>query len=169
MLAVPLTAQAFQNPALRGSWAYRFEGAATFIGKRPLGLPTWAVGTLKTDGAGNVTALDGTFDIGGCGVLKEELVDGTYTVNQNGTGSADITVSTTLVDGSLNENCPVTVTGFIQSLVQNVGNIKFSFAFAIVRPRQEIEIIGLNLTTEDGVPIVAFGAHGTAQHQLPQP
>ena len=151
----------FTDRAVKGPYTFHLEGVVTFVGGQPAGLPTWAVGRFVADGQGNLSEIESTLNVGGCVVIRQ-TGDGTYAVERNGTGSAETTLTNDVVEpvGGANAPCPALDTSL---LAKQVG---FSFEFAI-NP-QGLEIVGLDWTDANGVPIVAFGSQGAAQPQFPR-
>jgi hypothetical protein len=138
-LAVPLTAEAkFDERDLKGSYAFGFEGVITFIGGQPVLLPTWGVGHLRADGNGRLFGADVTINFGGCVILRQSG-SGEYSVERNGTGSGELTLTNDAVEpvGVIGDPCPALDAGLIEE------PMAISFDFAI--SRAGFDFVGLGL------------------------
>ena len=140
--------------SIQGSYSLSLNGTITFAGGKSLFLPTWSAGVVQADGAGNIVAGESMVNVGGCVILKQAGT-GTYSVNPNGTGRAEVQVTSEPV-GALNAHCPT-----LQGLLAE--NVQYAFDFVI-----NAEGLDVVVTSYDGPngPIAAFGASGQAKPQV---
>ena len=83
----------FTQASIQGSYSLSLNGTITFAGGKSLFLPTWSVGVFQADGAGNIVAGESVVNVGGCVIVKQTGTTGTYSVNPNGTGRAEVQVT----------------------------------------------------------------------------
>ena len=79
----------FSNADLKGDYSFFLDGFLTADGQL---VPVAASGQVEADGDGNFTNAVRILNVGG--VVFRQEASGTYTVNPNGTGSAELTVVT---------------------------------------------------------------------------
>ena len=159
VFGAPLTAEAkFDERALKGSYAFVFEGNITFIGGQPQLLPVWGVGRFRAEGDGSVSEADVTINVAGCVILRQSGI-GEYTVERNGTGSGELSLVTDDVEpvGATDDPCPALDEGLVEEQV----SIPFDFAIS----NDGFEFIGLGFADAQGNPIAAFGSHGIGRPQ----
>ena len=150
-------AKVFKAKNFKGSYSAYLNGTITFLGGNPVFLPTWFIGVISSDGKGNVS-VEGKFNFGGCSIVTETAY-GTYTVNQNGTGSVSATVNDVAVVpiGTANNPCPS-----LPPLGGPTSVLKLEFSIV---NNKTINAILSSLEDSQGNPIAAFGAYGQANRQ----
>lgn len=147
-------AKTYNAKQLKGSYSMVMSGMITFVGGTVVSLPTWYSGEFKADGRGKITAIEGTFNVGGCFIVRLSGT-GTYSVNSNGTGSAPTTVSVEPLAASA--ACPSLGFTFPSS-------IGFDFVFSLL-DKKSGHIVITSLKDAAGNSIAAFGASGEAVRQ----
>lgn len=152
---------AFSKKSLSGDYAYALDGAVTFLGGQPVGLPTWATGVIRADGKGKITLRASMISIGGCAIIRMNG-DGQYTVEKNGSGSATslVTITEILPIGEEDAPCPELPLALAPGAV-----IGFDFDFSIFSKGKALNLVGTSWTDEAGNPIAAFGSSGQATKQ----
>lgn len=144
----------FTQSSIQGSYSLSSNGTLTFAGGRSLFLPTWSVGVFQADGAGNIVAGEVVVNVGGCIILKQTGT-GTYSVNPDGTGRAELQVTSEPV-GAPNAHCPP-----LQGLLAE--NVRYAFDFAI--NAEGLDVVTTSYEGPNG-PIAAFGSSGQAKTQV---
>ena len=97
--------RAFTNADVRGPYGFFLEGTVNTVG------PVAAIGFFVADGNG--TLADGTRTISVNGAVLRQTFRCTYTVNPNGTGSAECTI---LTGGSGKETYDVVLTDKLREI-----------------------------------------------------
>ena len=113
---------------------------------------------LRADGDGKLSGADVTINFGGCVILRQSG-SGEYSVERNGTGSGELTLTNDAVEpvGATDDPCPALDAG----LIEDPMSISFDFAIS----RAGFDFIGLGLKDAEGNPIAAFGSQGFARPQ----
>jgi hypothetical protein len=146
----------YSDADLQGDCGFSFEGTVTL--SLPDGtsqaVPVCAVGQVNFDGKGKSPHAVRTFSFGGI-VILEQVAEGEYQVNPDGTGTAKFRVTTEKVTGSLPpgvELPPVALETF-SFVFSGPGNEEFQF----------IATGYLNPETEQ--PLAAVAARGVLRKQ----
>jgi hypothetical protein len=158
LLSQNAAAAKFNNKTLKGSYAASIEGVYTFIDKTPVGLPAWFTGVVEADGKGKISSFMGTFNIGACIVVSHDG-EGTYSVNENGTGTATVQLRAEPITVPSAE-CPDEVIRLL-ALMPPMNTVKFSLAIQNSRTVYG-SIVG---KTDPTGKAVSFGGKLTAYKQ----
>jgi hypothetical protein len=125
-------------------------------------IPTWATAVMTSDGKGRLKNLDGTFNVGGCVIVKLGG-KGTYSVAPNGTGTAAVTAKVT---GTPEINTACGPSSFDPSLLSD----PIIFDFALVSIGEDaFKIVGTSWKNKKGESVLAFGSNGRAEQQEKRP
>ncbi len=137
--------QKFNAHSLQGAYGFALDGLAlnVFDGST---INAAAVGRFTFDGKGHIA--NGVRTLNTAGTVQKENFSGTYTVNQDGTGVLTIHVSTILPDGTA---IPTTIE---------------TAEFVINQPRNEMQLIGTNITGPNGEDLgLRLVTRGVARQQ----
>lgn len=148
------TKQQFTNRGLQGEFGVSFEG--TLIRAMPDGsqqaVPIAAVGQVDFDGGGKSRGVR-TLNVGGM-VIMDQVAEGTYSVNHDGTGTARY-----LVDVQRMTGAP------LPCVTLPPKNLE-SFAFVLDDDNHELQFIGPGIMDPDmEAPLAAVAAQGICRIQ----
>jgi hypothetical protein len=152
-------AEKFSDSSICGDYGLYLNGWIT-TAETPI--PTWANAVMTADGKGRLKNLDGTFNIGGCVIVKLGG-KGTYSVAPNGTGTAAVTAKVTSTP-EINTACDPS--SLDPSLLS--GPIIFDFAFVSIA-QDAFNIVGTSWKNKKGESILGFGSDGRAERQGKRP
>lgn len=150
-----------------GSYTFEMEGLVSFFGGFPVRLPTYSVATFESDGANQLTDIDGVLNIGGCVIIKQAGSGTIDTTPQNGRGTATVNLIATTTTPTGVAGCPN-----LSSLPQN---LTFNFEFAGTTNGEEGALVGVSVTNSAGTPVLAWGGigstrlRGTSSPTMPAP
>jgi hypothetical protein len=144
----------YSEKDLKGPTGFSFDGTVTLsINGTSVAVPVSAIGQVNWDGKGKATSAVRTFNFGGAVVLQQ-VAEGEYQVNPDGTGTARFVVTTQSYTGSIPPGVnlpPVAVE---------------TFSFVLTGPDNDLQFIGTGLLDKDtGQPLAAVTVHGLLRSQ----
>lgn len=144
----------FDEASLQGAYSIMLTGFAEGQALQPL--PTWSVGVIQFDGAGRIVAVEGVVNVAGCVILKQAGTTGTYSVNPNGTGRAEVRLTQETVSTQQTNLCTTLDQGMLAE------NFQFAFDFAI--NTDGLDVIATSWEGPNGP--IAIGSSGQAKPQV---
>jgi hypothetical protein len=152
-------ARSYSEKNLRGDYVFTMTGVVTFFAGSPAGLPTYSVGVFTMDGRGNLTDTRALFNVAGC--VDIEYTDlttewSTYTVDEDGLGSASAAVQGEVVSTTDGVGCPS---------ISLPTDVVFEFNFALRANGKVADVTGIAVKDLDGDPILAWGGYGSIERQ----
>lgn len=143
----------YSEKDLKGPTGFSFDGTVTLaINGASVAVPVSAIGQVNWDGKGKATSAVRTFNFGGA-VILQQVAEGEYQVNPDGTGTARFVVTTQGVTGSVPPGVnlpPVAVE---------------TFSFVLTEPGSELHFIGTSLMDLDNNPLAAVTVRGVLRSQ----
>ncbi len=135
----------FSEKDVKGSYGFSFDGLLILGDGTPV--PVSAVGQVSSDGRGEVTGGTRTLKVG-VDAAMQQTASGTYQVNPNGTGTAELLVNTIMPDGS------------------EVPTSLETFSFVINSSRKELHFIGTSIKSPSGQNLgIGVVTRGVARKQ----
>jgi hypothetical protein len=144
----------YSEKDLKGPTGFSFDGTVTLsMNGTPVAVPVSPLGQVNWDGKGRATSAVRTFNFGGAVVLQQ-IAEGEYQVNPDGTGTARFVVTTQGMTGS-----PPPGVNLPPIAVE-------TFSFVLTGPDNDLQFIGTGLLDKDtGQPLAAVTVHGVLRKQ----